>query len=33
MDLRGENTSCDISEDNGIINTLPDGLREKVGIE
>lgn len=33
VDLRGENTSCDISEENGVINTLPDNLKEKVGIE
>lgn len=32
VDLSGSSTSCEISSDNGIINTLPDKLEEKVGL-
>ena len=32
VDLRGNNTNCGISDENGIINTLPDELKIKVGI-
>ena len=32
VDLRGDNTTCDISDKNGIINTLPDDLRSEVGL-
>ena len=32
VDLRGTNTSCAISDENGIINTLPDDLRSEVGL-
>lgn len=30
VDLSGDNTSCDISDDNGIINTLPSSLLDNV---
>lgn len=33
VDLSGDNTLCDISLENGFINTLPDSLKEEVGIE
>lgn len=32
VDLSGSNTSCEISSENGIINTLPDGLKSEVGL-
>lgn len=32
VDLSGTNTSCDISEENAIINTLPDNLSSEVGL-
>ena len=32
VDLRGSNTSCEISDENGIINTLPDKLKEQVRV-
>lgn len=31
VDLSGENTSCEIHEENGVIHNLPDSLREKLG--
>lgn len=30
VDLRGGNTSCEISDENGVINTLPDNLFDVV---
>lgn len=32
VDLSGDNTSCEISDENGIIDTLPDNLKVEVGI-
>lgn len=32
VDLSQNNTTCDISVENGIINTLPDSLKSKVGL-
>ena len=32
VDLSGDKTSCEISSENAIINTLPDGLKSKVGL-
>lgn len=32
VDLSGSNTSCEISDENGIINTLPSELKSKVGL-
>lgn len=32
VDLREGNTTCDISKENGIINTLPDSLKNEVGL-
>lgn len=32
IDLSGTNTTCEISSENGIINTLPDNLKSKVGL-
>lgn len=32
VDLSGGHTSCEISNENGIINTLPDRLKTEVGI-
>lgn len=32
VDLSGDNTTCEISLENGIINTLPDKLKSKVGL-
>ena len=32
VDLRGSNTSCEVSDKNGIINTLSDEAKEKVGL-
>ena len=32
VNLTGTNTTCDISTENGIINTLPDKLKSKVGL-
>lgn len=31
-DLSGTNTTCEISPENGVINTLPDNLKSKVGL-
>ena len=33
VDLKGTNTDCDISDENGFINILPDNLKSKVGLE
>ena len=30
VDLSGTNTNCDITSENGIINTLPDNLKDKI---
>ena len=32
VDLRGNKTYCEVSNDNGVINTLPSNLRGKVGL-
>jgi len=32
VDLSGGNTSCEISDENGILHTLPDGLKREVGL-
>ena len=32
LDLSGNNTTCDIADENAIINTLPDSLKSKVGL-
>ena len=32
VDLTGTNTDCNISNENSIINTLPDNLKSKVGL-
>lgn len=32
VDLSGANTSCEISQENSIINTLPDNLKSEVGL-
>ena len=32
LDLSGTNTTCDITLENAIINTLPDNLKSKVGL-
>ena len=33
VDLSGDNTACAVDFENGYINTLPDSLKEEVGIE
>lgn len=33
VDLRGDNTSCEITGKHGVINTLPDSLIDVVGLE
>ena len=33
VDLSGSNTSCDITPENGIINTLPDNLKDQVNCQ
>lgn len=32
VDLTGENTDCDITPENAIINTLPENLQKEVGL-
>ena len=33
VDLKGNNTKCEVSDENGIINTLPNDLRSRVGLQ
>lgn len=33
VDLRGNNTSCNISAENGVINTFPDDISEELRLE